>query len=360
MRKTQLSTMSKIQSITSFSDNLITIYCSHRNVIHLPLLPNTLLTLDCSHNNIACLPHLPKTLQSLNCSYNCLDELPTLPDSIIKLICSDNRLSTLPKILGHPDVMELDCSDNLLTEINPSFTHNLTYLCCSNNYLSELPSNLSHAPLNELYCYGNVLTRLPKLPSCLLELHCEDNKLYYLPSIYLTSLEVVNCSNNNITTFPLAINKQLKQFNATNNQIQRIGKLRKNVKWSLENNPILLDGLIQNKHIMGFKELHAIKLTEKHAFRKKIPVTFNITDYISSFFWLEGCGKKFTNPEPDVVISFHYQDELNKKQIYDTLCNLIEVCHRRMFMCISWTSFNQRILPKYNERTMCFIHRNGL
>jgi hypothetical protein len=44
-----------------------------------------------------------------------------------------------------------------------------------------------------------------------------------------------------------------------------------------------------------------------------------------------------------------------------SLMNIKEgVSHRRMFMCISWTSFNQRILPKYNERTMCFIHRNGL
>ena len=40
-----------------------------------------------------------------------------------------------------------------------------------------------------------------------------------------------------------------------------------------------------------------------------------------------------------------------------SLMNIKEgVSHRRMFMCISWTSFNQRILPKSNTmKELCAL-----
>jgi len=71
----------------------------------------------------------------------------------------------------------------------------LTILDCSNNLLSEL-NNLPTS-LIELYCSNNRLTKLENLPTGLKILECQNNLLTRLEDLP-TSLKMLNCSSNKL------------------------------------------------------------------------------------------------------------------------------------------------------------------
>jgi Leucine-rich repeat (LRR) protein len=64
-----------------------------------------------------------------------------------KIDCSNQQLTTLPNLSIYTNLIDLDCSENLLQK------------------LDNLPNTLL-----ELYCYGNHLTSLDNLPISLKEL----------------------------------------------------------------------------------------------------------------------------------------------------------------------------------------------
>jgi len=286
-----------------------------------PLSSLDIVCLDCSHNMlVGKLPTLPNTLRELNCSYNNLDELPSLEKIILKkLLCSDNQLTILPQV-NNFTLTELDCSDNLLCSIPSEYVENLTYLCCANNKLTELPNDIEHSTnLEELYCYNNKLTKLPILPDTLLELHCQHNLLTILPPIFNSDLEVVDCSHNQLTKLPIIRMKScLKKFNASHNCITRIEVLNKKIKWSIGNNPIKMDCLLHNKHLVRYREIRSLNLVEKHPLRKCVPVTFDLGQYVKSFLWLSSSEMRvegIINPCREVKITLEYQNSVNKKML---------------------------------------------
>ena len=306
-------------------DNLLNLNCSYNMLTKLHVLPANLRVLNCSYNKLIELPEvLPVKLRSLNCSYNNLTVIPTLGYFMTRLLCSDNQLTELPTIIQLGNGIEwLDCSDNQLTSIaNAQYVQNITYLCCANNMITELPNELEESGLCELYCYNNRLTKLPLLPKTLEVIHCQNNQLTQLPCIYFTNLVTVDCSHNKLIELPLCNN--IETFNASHNQITHINKLSKNICWSLGNNPIYLGYLLQNPHLMGFKDIHSLHLVEKHPFRKRIPVTFNIRQYIESFFWHEGVDIN-PPPSPQIIMTLDYQSHINKRHVHKLIKWLAQV-----------------------------------
>tara|TARA_B110000261_G_C13060751_1_gene348067 strand:+ start:989 stop:1597 length:609 start_codon:yes stop_codon:yes gene_type:complete len=182
---------------------------------------------------------------------------------------------------------EFDCSDNFLTLINDEqYVNNLTYLCCANNKLIELPNNLKSSPLRELYCYNNKLENLP-LPNTIQVLHCQNNSIVRLPGIYFTNLDTMDCSHNKLIDLQLYRCHKLKKCDASHNDITKLTLLSKRVKWSLGHNPIIVMDILRNKHLIRCKDINSLHLVEKYPFRKHIPVTFDIRQYIESFFWID-------------------------------------------------------------------------
>jgi Leucine-rich repeat (LRR) protein len=325
-----------------------TVKLSKKQLTILPTLYDNLLHLNCSYNMLIELPALPAKLRTLNCSYNKLTAIPPLGHLVTQLLCSDNQLSELPKLMPGTGIDWLDCSDNQLISITDGhYVRNVTYLCCANNKLTELPIELEKSPLCELYCYNNQLTRLPVLPLTLEVLHCQDNQITRLPSIYLTKLDTVDCSHNKLIELPICNN--IKTFDASHNQITHIDKLSKNISWSLGHNPIYLEHILQNKHLMEFKDIHSLHLVEKYPFRKRIPVTFAIRQYIESFFWLDGVDKNPPHPSPIIMMS-DYLLFIKERHIHILMEWLAEVS-------VKYTEpFEKLIKTTYMLRRILHVH----
>ena len=131
------------------------------------LIYNHIVELNCSDEKLTEIPDLPN-VKRLDCSYNRLSELPELPN-VTKLNCSMNRLAALPEL---PNVLKLHCQDNQLTALPELPTVKKLY--CSYNKLT----NLNQVPnVQIIYCHHNELAALPELPN-VQRLYCYNNKLF--------------------------------------------------------------------------------------------------------------------------------------------------------------------------------------
>ncbi|MGP1415739.1 MAG: leucine-rich repeat domain-containing protein [Treponema sp.] len=99
-----------------------------------------------------------------------------LKGKIIELDCSENQLTEL-NVQGLTALQELDCSWNQLTEFNVQGCAFLRLLSCSGNQLTELNVQGLTA-LQELYCAGDQLTELNVQGlTALQKLSCFSNQL---------------------------------------------------------------------------------------------------------------------------------------------------------------------------------------
>lgn len=115
-----------------------------------------LLNLNISNNSITELPdNLPDQLEILSCHGNEISNLPPLPNTIFILIARANQITSLP----------------------------------------NLPPNLSLLDVGE-----NKLLELPLLPSSLFQLYVDNNRLSNFPSLQgFLNIDTINCSNNELT-----------------------------------------------------------------------------------------------------------------------------------------------------------------
>lgn len=117
-------------------------------------------------------------------------------------------------------VIKLDCNVNKLTAL-PELT-NLTHLNCSENYLTTIPNlpNVLH-----LLCGTNELVKLGELPR-VKTLACSHNKLTNLPK--LDTVECLTCLSNKLTTLPQLPN--VKWLYCSNNQLNILPQLPNAIK----------------------------------------------------------------------------------------------------------------------------------
>lgn len=115
----------------------------------------------------------------LDCSFKHVSYIPDLPSKLEKLVCSDNRY-----LKGLPrlptGLLELECENCSIIEL-PVLPQSLRVLKCCYNKLSVLPD--LPGGLLELDCSYNFIRKLPKLPKGLKVFDCSYNRLVDFPKL---------------------------------------------------------------------------------------------------------------------------------------------------------------------------------
>src|ERR1700733_7512892 len=184
----------------------------HNNLEILPsplLLPN-LIELTCSFNKISEIPFYPK-LKFLNIANNIVTKLTQYHNSTIEYL--DVSRNPISLSITLPKCSKLYMSNCNLLEFDINLFPNTTILDISNNNIKTL---FQHSLLEELDCQMNKLEELPLFPS-LVRLFANNNMLKTI-KIYpkLIQLEI---SNNRLSEIPLIPN--LERVIANNNMINK-------------------------------------------------------------------------------------------------------------------------------------------
>ena len=132
-------------------------------------------------------------LENLDCSENQLTQLDVSKNPKLKrLVCYENKLTSLD-VSGNTSLTELHCYTNQLTSLNLGENANLTRLACSSNLLTSL--DVSNNPtLILLDCERNLLTSLNVSKNTELDtLDCSGNK---------RSLELSDSGRFDLSTLP--------------------------------------------------------------------------------------------------------------------------------------------------------------
>ena len=195
----------------------VSVDCSRRNIRNLNGIQyfDNLINLDCSQNLITLIPSFPATLNSIHCHTNMMDTLPALPLNLTALNCAQCNLTSLPILPA--SITNLSCNVNKLVSL-PSLPTNLLFLDCSYNKLQQLP--VLPSSLANLNCYYNKLTSLPALPNSLVDLTSSFNPLPVLPNLP-SSLTILNCDHDSLTQLP-ALPASLAQLNCSSNYLTQL------------------------------------------------------------------------------------------------------------------------------------------
>ena len=158
-------------------------------------------------------------LQTLDCSRNLLTELDVSAlTNLTSLVCSDNQLTKL-NVSGLTNLTSLDCYRNELTKLDVSKLTGLTKLDCAYNQLTTLDVS-ALTKLTSLDCYRNELTKLDVSNLTLLtELDCAYNQLTALDVSKLTLLTDLDCSDNQLTTLDVSALTKLTSLDCSDNQL---------------------------------------------------------------------------------------------------------------------------------------------
>lgn len=114
----------------------------------------------------------------------------------------------------------LYCNDNSLTEL-PQLPDTLEMLECSDNQITAFSQKLPEK-LDILSCSNNLLTELPQLPDNLSFLFCYNNSLTQLPALP-EGVTKLNCANNKITgTLDLSQNIKLEEVDVSGNELTEV------------------------------------------------------------------------------------------------------------------------------------------
>lgn len=135
-------------------------------------------------------------LENLDCSENQLTQLDVSKNPKLKrLVCYENKLTSLD-VSGNTSLTELHCYTNQLTSLNLGENANLNKLNCVVNRLTSLDLS-GNANLTILSCSSNLLTSLDvsNNPNLIL-LDCERNQLTSLNVSKNTELDTLDCSGN--------------------------------------------------------------------------------------------------------------------------------------------------------------------
>jgi|GEM_PF-1411303 len=158
-------------------------------------------------------------LQTLDCSRNLLTELDVSAlTKLDSLSCADNQLTAL-NVSGLTNLTSLDCYRNELTKLDVSKLTGLTKLDCAYNQLTTLDVS-ALTKLTSLDCYRNELTKLDVSNLTLLtELDCAYNQLTALDVSKLTLLTDLDCSDNQLTTLDVSALTKLTSLDCSDNQL---------------------------------------------------------------------------------------------------------------------------------------------
>ena len=129
------------------------------------------------------------------------------------------NIRSLKGIEFFPNLTELYCVGNQLTELDMSQNKELQTLDCVVNQLTELDVS-QNKKLKKLQCSANQLTELDVRSNTALErLSCKENQLTELDVSNNTALMKLYCGKNQLTELDLSQNSKLKDLDCGNNQL---------------------------------------------------------------------------------------------------------------------------------------------
>ncbi|MGI5893707.1 MAG: bacterial Ig-like domain-containing protein [Candidatus Merdivicinus sp.] len=165
--------------------------------------------------------HFPNLL-SLNCNDNLLTELDVSHNLKLEILyCGNNQLTKLD-ISKNTKLQELACHINQLTELDLSNNPELQVLQCNTNQLAELDTSKNSA-LVSIRCHQNMLETLDLTKNQALEtLECSDNQLTELNVSNCTSLYEIFCSRNSLADLDMTMTPALKVLVCYENQLTKL------------------------------------------------------------------------------------------------------------------------------------------
>ena len=171
---------------------------------------NKISTLDLSKNI---------NLIELNCSNNDLTNLDTSTNLFLtSLVCKNNRITSI-NLSKNINLIELNCQDNDLTNLDTSTNLFLTSLVCISNRITSLDLS-KNINLIELNCNYNDLTSLDASTNLFLtSLVCENNRITSLNLTKNTDLTSLHCRSNRISSLNVTKNTALTDLDCSVNQI---------------------------------------------------------------------------------------------------------------------------------------------
>lgn len=121
----------------------------------------------------------------LKLNYNKLIEIPDIIIQLPKLTqlyISNNSITDISKLQSIPNLLILDASNNLISEIPVEFKK-LRYLNCSYNQISHIPCDINKiSELVILNLSDNRIVNIPKeFPKQIKEINLKNNKIKYVP-----------------------------------------------------------------------------------------------------------------------------------------------------------------------------------
>lgn len=148
-------------------------------------------------------------------------------------------------------LVELNCIDNILTNLDVSKMKNLTELWCDRNNLTELDLS-KNAQLKYLHCTNNLLTSIDLSNNLNLNwLTIGNNNISSINVDFLAALEYLHFDENNISSIDVANNSSLQSINFKGNPIYEIdlsNNLALTAVWFGDNPMTLLD-ISKNKNV---------------------------------------------------------------------------------------------------------------
>lgn len=181
-------------------------------------------------------------LVSLDCSDNMLTELDLSKNKkLISVECNDNHTLRNLNVSGCENLVYLNCNTNSLTELDVSGCPKLEELVCYINYLEKLDVSKNTA-LRELICWTNNLTELDVSKNTNLEyLDCDMNYITSLNAEGCTWLNFLRAARNSITSLNVNGCNNLWEIDIANSQLSELNLSGHTELWNLrcENNRLV-------------------------------------------------------------------------------------------------------------------------
>ena len=180
-----------------------------------------ILNLDIKNRGITNLTGIEdfSALKNLDCSGNLLINIDVRPLSSLQILwCFENQIINL-NVDQNISLTALRCENNKLTSLNLSKNINLIDLACEQNKITTIDVSNS-VSLNRFQCGNNLLNTLDVSANVNLSyLSCEQNQLTSLNLLSNNQLSLLNCFNNQITELDLTRNPNLTDVNCSTNQL---------------------------------------------------------------------------------------------------------------------------------------------
>ena len=174
--------------------------------------------------SVSGIEHLTE-ITGLDCSNNLLTELDVSQNTKLFFVrCTDNQLQTLT-LAPNNTLAYIYAFNNQLAEIDASGLTGLYYLQANNNALTNLVLTGAGA-LSRLYVYDNQLTGIDVSGSPGLQhLYCYNNALTSLNVTNNTALQYLRCYDNQLSSIDVSLNTSLQDLRIQNNNIQNVSSL---------------------------------------------------------------------------------------------------------------------------------------